>query len=151
MMINNKEYSSRVRFSFMVVVIVYVTLLVLSIVFHWFKTNTFNVVISVVFFSGLVYFFIRGYNYIYFNPDGSKIILRYVPLQPMLYGTYSIEIPHKDFVKYEIIKSHFGLRTSVVLFQRTDRGLSKYKPVSLTSLTKAERRDLIETLDKLLP
>jgi hypothetical protein len=72
-----------------------------------------------------------------------------MPLQPLLYGNYSIEIPKSQFIKYEIKKKYFGLRTSIVLYQKTDKGLSKYPPVSLATLDKSEKRDLLENLSRL--
>ncbi len=149
MVINNKELATQIRFGFMIGVLVYLALIVLSFVFNWDETHRLQLIWSVLFFLSMVFFFMKGYNYIFFNPDGSKIILRYMPLQPFLYGTYSIEIPKQEFVKYEIKTTNFGLRTSIILYQKTERGLSKYRPISLASLKQSERRDMLEVLDRL--
>jgi hypothetical protein len=149
MTINNKELSTRIRFSFMVAVLVYLALLVLSLVFHWFNSNIFQFALSGLLLIYMLVFFIKGYNYIYFNADGSKIILRYMPLQPFLYGNYSIEIPKREFVKYSVKQSFAGMRTSIILYQQTERGLSKYRPISLSTLKNSEKRDLFEVLDRL--
>lgn len=149
MVINNKDLSTKIRFGFMIAVLVYLVLIVLSVVLHWFKSYVFILSLSGLFVLALIYFFIRGYNYILFNSDGTKIILRHMPLQPLLYGNYSIEIPKSQFIKYEIKKKYFGLRTSIVLYQKTDKGLSKYPPVSIATLDKSEKRDLLENLSRL--
>lgn len=70
-------------------------------------------------------------------------------LQPLLYGNYAIEIPKSKFVKYKIKNEFFGLRSSLILYQNTEKGLSKYPPVSLSSLKRSEKRDIIEVLDKI--
>ncbi|MDA3819551.1 MAG: hypothetical protein PF590_03670, partial [Candidatus Delongbacteria bacterium] len=62
---------------------------------------------------------------------------------------YAIEIPKSKFVKYKIKKSKLRLRTSIVLYQKTDKGISKYPLVSISSLKKSEKRDILDTLDKL--
>jgi hypothetical protein len=149
MVINNKELSTQIRFGFMIGVLIYLAILVLSFVLHWDDSHRFQLIWSIVFFLMMVFFFTKGYNYIFFNPDGSKIILRYMPLQPFLYGNYSVEIPKQEFVKYEVKTSYFGLRTSIILYQKTERGLSKYRPISLASLKKSERRDMLEVLERL--
>lgn len=150
MTINNKELSTQIRFGFMFGVLIYLVFIVLSFVFKWSEEkHLFQLILSAFFVLAMSYFFMKGYNYIFFNPDGSKIILRYMPLQPFLYGTYSIEIPKQEFVKYQIKTSMFGMRKSVILYQKTERGLSKYRPVSLSSLKDSEKRDLLEVLDRL--
>lgn len=70
-------------------------------------------------------------------------------LQPMLAEHKAIEIPKSQFVKYEIKKSNLGLRTSIILYQRTKKGIAKYPPVAINTLTKSERRDMFDALDKL--
>ena len=149
MLINNKELAARVRFGFMMVILVYLVLMVLSLFVHWENKHLYVIGLSVLFVIGLVLFLMKGYNYIYFNPDGSKIILRYMQLQPFLFESNSIEIPKEQFVQYQLKKSFFGMRTSVVLYQKTDKGLSKYRPVSLESLKTSEKRDMLEVLDRL--
>jgi hypothetical protein len=149
MIINNKDLATKIRFGFMIGVLFYLAILVLSFVFNWDETHKFPLYWSILFFIAMLFFFLKGYNYIFFSPDGSKIILRYMPLQPFLYGTYSIEIPKQEFVKYEVKTTNFGLRTSIILYQKTERGLSKYRPISLASLQKSERRDMLEVLDRL--
>ncbi len=149
MIINNKELAARVRFGFMMVVLVFLTLIVLSFFVHWENKQTYLLALVALFFVGLIAFLMKGYNYIYFNPDGSKIILRYMQLQPFLFESNAIEIPKHQFVRYELKKTHLGMRTSIILYQQTDKGLSKYPPVSLESLKASEKRDMIEALDRL--
>jgi len=149
MVINNKEFSARLRMSFMMFVLLYLVILVLAVIFHWSETHRFELYWSVFFVLTLIFFFLRGYNYIYFNSDGSKLILRYMGSQPLLYSNYAIEIPKSQFVSYKIFRSKLGLRTSIILYQRTEKGLSKYPPVAITSLKKSERRDMLDVLDKL--
>ena len=150
MLINNKEYSTRVRFLFMMLILAYLVVIVVFAAFvTWEYNPLFLISLSAVLLFSLILFFLRGYNYIYFSADGSKIILRYMQLQPFLFESNSIEIPKHQFVKYEIVKKNFGLKTGLVLYLNTDRGLSKFPAVSLASLKNSEKRDMLEALDRL--
>jgi len=90
------------------------------------------------------------FSYIYYNSEGSKILLRYSPLQPLLYGNYSIEVPKKSLVKFEIVDGFFGLRKSLLLYVKTPQGVAKYKPVSLSTLTKKEIEQLVYNLENIV-
>ncbi len=149
MLINNKELSTRIRLGFMLSILIYLVLIVLSVIFHWSEKHYFELGLTAVFILAIVWFFLSGFNYIYFNTEGSKIVLRYMSLQPFLANNYAIEIPKSKFVGYKIKKSNFGLRTSIILYQKTEKGTSKYPPVSINTLKKSEKRDILDTLDKL--
>ncbi|MEA3447827.1 MAG: hypothetical protein U9Q98_05170 [Bacteroidota bacterium] len=149
MLINNKELATRIRLGFMLAIFVYLVLIVLAIILHWSEKHYFELGLTAVLLLGIVWFLLCGSNYIYFNTEGSKIVLRYMPLQPFMAGHHAIEIPKSKFVQYKIKKSKLGLRTSIVLYQKTDKGISKYPPVSINSLKKSEKRDILDTLDKL--
>ncbi|MGC9330550.1 MAG: hypothetical protein ACP5DZ_01580 [Bacteroidales bacterium] len=149
MLIDNKELATRIRLGFMLAILVYLVLFVLAIIFRWSEKHYFELGITAVFLIAIVWFFLCGFSYIYFNTEGSKIVLRYMSLQPFMAGNYAIEIPKSKFVQYKIIKNKLGLRTSIVLYQKTEKGLSKYPPVSISSLKKSEKRDILDTLDKL--
>jgi len=149
MLINNKELATRIRLGFMLAIFVYLVLIVLAIILHWSEKHYFELGLTALLLLGIVWFFSRGYNYIYFNTEGSKIVLRYMGLQPILSDNYAIEIPKSKFVKYKIKKTKLGLRTLLVLYQKTNKGISKYPPVSITSLKKSEKKDILDALDKL--
>lgn len=147
MIINNKELSTRIRLGLMLLILLWAIFIVLSLIFSWFKGHTVQVVVSIVFALYLIYAFMRKFCYIIFNNQGPKVIIRFSPLQPLSAGNYSIEFYKKDFYKYEIVTSYFGLRRSLVLYVRTPQGIAKYKPVSLATLTKEEVEDVISALD----
>jgi hypothetical protein len=149
MIINNKELATRIRLGFMLGIFIYLALIVLAVIFHWSEKHYFELFLTLGLLLAIAWFISKSFTYIYFNTEGSKIVLRYMGLQPILAGNYAIEIPKSKFVKYEIKKSNLGLRTSIILYQKTNKGISKYPPVSINSLSKSERRDMLDTLDKL--
>lgn len=147
MIINNKEVSTRIRLGIMLFVLVYVALLVLSLIFGWSQSNRFELVITIVFALGMFFAFGKRFCYVYFNNEGPKVIIRYSPLQPLTYGNYSVEFYKKDFFKYQIVKSFFGLRQSLVVYVKTPQGVAKYNPISLATLKHEEIKRITDSLD----
>ncbi|HXK82021.1 MAG TPA: hypothetical protein PLO05_07690 [Bacteroidales bacterium] len=150
MIINNKEISTRLRLGFMLFALVYMAIIVLSLIFSKSDDHMLEIVSSIIFLLFVIYFVIMRFSYIYYNSEGSKILLRYSPLQPLLYGNYSIEVPKKSLVKFEIVDGFFGLRKSLLLYVKTPQGVAKYKPVSLSTLTKKEIEQLVYNLENIV-
>ncbi len=148
MIINNKEISTRIRLGIMLFMLIFVALLVLSLIFNWSSSNKFELIITIVFFVTMTYIFLRRFCYVYYNNEGPKVVLRFSPLQPLTYGNYSIEFYKKDFVKYEVESSYFGIRKSLIIYIRTPQGVAKFQPVSLATLTPKEISEILSSLDK---
>ncbi|HQP03922.1 MAG: hypothetical protein KBB11_00135 [Bacteroidales bacterium] len=150
MVINNKELSTKIRLGIMMFALLCLALIVFSLIYAWVPNHLIEIISTCVFVLFAVFILIRKYCYILFNSEGSKIILRYSPLQPLSHGNFSIEIPKKDFKNFVITKSLFGLRRNLIMFVETPQGVAKFKPVSVTSLSKKELTDLIESLQSIL-
>jgi len=87
-------------------------------------------------------------NYIYYNDEGPKIILRYYSLRILNKSKNSIEIPKKKLIKFESKKSFFNLKEKIILFQKMQNRIAKYPPVSISSLTKEQKIKLKNSLTK---
>ncbi|MBI4648214.1 MAG: hypothetical protein HY738_16930 [Bacteroidia bacterium] len=85
-------------------------------------------------------------NYIYYCDEGTMLILRYFSLRMYSRERNSIEIPKKEFKHFELIESFFGHRKEIILFRKTAKGIAKYPPVSITSLNKTEKKQIIDSL-----
>jgi hypothetical protein len=92
---------------------------------------------------------LRNYFYIYYNDESDKIVLRY--FSPALFTSKknSIEIYKKDFGGYELKSFFMRYRESLILFKNTSKGLAKYPPISITSLSEEERYSLLSSLNAL--
>jgi uncharacterized membrane protein YbhN (UPF0104 family) len=111
--------------------------------------NLLAIFIAVCYIIYAFYESFRNYNYIYFNDESDKIVLRYFPPTMFASKKNSIEIPKKDFAGY-ILKSFFmRYRESIVLFRNTGKGKAKYPPVSITGLNNEERNALLFSLNQL--
>jgi hypothetical protein len=96
-----------------------------------------------------VYESFRNYNYLYFNDESDKIVLRYFAPNFFTSKKNSIEIPKKEFSGYTIQSFFMGYREKIILVRRTSKGIASYPPVSITALNNNEKHDLLVTLEKL--
>ncbi|MFW6370337.1 MAG: hypothetical protein ACOC10_03935 [Bacteroidota bacterium] len=97
-----------------------------------------------------VYFYMLNMNYIYYNDDGAKIILRFYSMRPLEQKKRAFEIPKEKFVRYELKKDMGGLREFLILYQQTPKGVFRYPPVSLTALSFSEKSRLLKRLSGLV-
>ncbi|MCA1756107.1 MAG: hypothetical protein LC649_01440 [Bacteroidales bacterium] len=93
-----------------------------------------------------LYPMIFNYNFIYFSDDGPSVVLRFYSVGITKGTRKSIEIEKQRFVGY--VKKSGLISSSVALIERVDRRDATYPPVSLTSLTRNERKKLFTMLDR---
>jgi hypothetical protein len=96
-----------------------------------------------------IYETFRNYQYIYFNDESDKIVLRYFSPAMFTSKKNAIEIPKKDFAGYKLNAFFLRYRESIVLFRTSAKGVAKYPPVSLTALSNEERLQLLTALNAL--
>ena len=51
-----------------------------------------------------------------------------------------------SFAKYDIVTGFFNQKDSLVLYQKTPKGVAKYPPIPLTLLNKKQKTELKRTL-----
>ena len=149
MIVDTKEISSRIKLGSMLIVLVLVALTVLDLIFKWVPNFILVYVCLALFVLFEAFLFIKKYNYIYYNSDGFKIILKYTSLGMFSAGNYKLEIPKKDFVRIELEKSMMGLRKMVVIYVKTPNGTAKFKPISISVLSEKELEDMMSDLESL--
>jgi hypothetical protein len=96
-----------------------------------------------------IYETFRNYHYIYFNDESDKIVLRYFSPAMFTSKKNSIEIMKKEFAGYELKSFFMRYRETLILFKKTNKGLAKYPPVSITALSNEERFSLLFSLNTL--
>jgi hypothetical protein len=107
-----------------------------------------TIVIACIYLVYVIYNHLRGLNYIYYNDEKDKLILRFYSLNPISQMKNSIEIPKQNFKKFEVETSMFGIKEKLILYQNIQKGLFKYPPVSITALKKPEKEELINSLKR---
>jgi len=113
------------------------------------SNNLLALFIAAAYVIYIVYESFRNYNYMYFNDESDKIVLRYFAPNIFTSKKNSIEIPKKEFSGYTIQSFFLGYRERIILKRRTSKGIANYPPVSITALNHSEKHDLLITLEKL--
>ncbi len=148
MTINNQGRAAGIKLFYYVLVFLY---LAVTILLLYLKINpiypilggiTTFVVITIIIALSL------DFNYIIYKESEQKIILRYYPLHPFHHNFKSIELAKSTLSHFDEETTLFGLRTRVILYQNTERGLAKYPKVSISALSKSDRVKLIDSLKR---
>lgn len=113
------------------------------------SNNMLAIFFAVAYMIFALYESFRNYNYIYYNDESDKIVLRFFSPAMFTSKKNSIEIPKKEFGGYELKSFFMRYRESLVLFKNTHKGLAKYPPVSITALSEEERYALLFSLNAL--
>jgi len=103
-------------------------------------------VLSVVFLIFNWFQYQMEYTYFYFSDKGKNLIFRFYSLRNFFGKPKTIEMSRTSFVKYDIITGFFNKKDSLVLYQKTPKGVAKYPPISLTLLTKKQKTELKRAL-----
>lgn len=127
------------------IVVIYTTRILINPVWGLNKTHWTLIIIG-LFIIILLINLVRDFHYIYFSDTGNSIIFRFYPIQIFSAKKQTIEIQKKDFVKFETSFSLFKIRKYIIVYQRLKKGIAKYPPISITGLSKKERKKLREQL-----
>ena len=90
-----------------------------------------------LYFSLMLYHFLLKPNFIFFTDNGDKIILRYYPISAFNNKKHAIEIPKRNFVKFET-ENFFMHKEKIILYRRQKNQIAKFPPISLSALKKEE-------------
>ena len=156
MIIDNNDSYGRIRGMLAITTIFFATLIAVSILYDIFpkylipmSQTAYALSFGGLFIIYLIYRVGLKYHYIIYNDESNKIILRHYPFTSFFNTKYtSIEIPFNTLYKIEIQKAFFKMREELIIYQTLKEGVSKYKPIPLTALTKKEKKDLINALNQ---
>ena len=90
------------------------------------------------------------FTYFYFSNNSKNLIFKFYSLRNFHGKPRTIEIPKSSFVKFEIIRDFFDKRESLILYQKTTKGLAKYPPISLTLVSIKQRTELTGALHSII-
>jgi hypothetical protein len=94
-----------------------------------------------------IYRFILDLNYFSLAIQGEKIIIHYYSLRPFMQKRKGVEMPKSNLVKYQVNRSLFNQKRSLILYQKLGNKIAKYPPISISALNKVELTDLINILN----
>ena len=135
-------------FAFMILVILVIFLLDTQQTYIGLSKYQWAILISGLYVASVIYQAILELNYIYFNDQGDKIILRYFSMSFYNNKKQSIEIPIDSFSGYELKTSFAGLKQKLILYERVKSVDAKYPGVSISALNKTQKENLIAALER---
>jgi len=109
--------------------------------------GAFTILVMLLLVGYAIYHFIRRSQFIYFNDDDSKIIIRYYTLSFFDSKKNSYEIPKSQFIDAKVKYSFFKLREEVVIRQRVGANLAQYPPFSISALPADKKIKLLKALE----
>ena len=150
MLVENTNTAMRIWVKNMICTIVLSVSLVLLYMAHWLKEPVFGIgQLEVTIFLCLVYFIIilppivLKYQFVFVSLEENILSVKYYTIGFIPGARKSFEFPVSEFYKYELGKSLFKLRESIILYRKIKKGVAKYPPISLTGLKENQRNKLI--------
>jgi hypothetical protein len=155
MQIENQKTTIRIYLWKMFLAILFAGLVVLFLTTTWFNKPVLGLdrkdlilITAGLYLLIILILYLLELNYIYFNDDGDQIILRYYPMRPFARKKRAVQIPKISLAGFDIKKSFFGLKKSLVLQQRTKKGIATYPGIGITSLTGREIELIVAELKR---
>jgi hypothetical protein len=149
MIIDTKDDASTWRRTKAFVMIIYVGLIVIPLLYvdvpAVYKA-IFFIVLSIFFLLFQWFQYKMDYTYFYFSDNRKDLVFKFYSLRFFSENPKIIEIPKKSFCNHDIVTNFFGKKDSIVLYQRTNKGIVKYPPISLALLSKNTKTKLKQTL-----
>ncbi len=122
-----------------------------ALIFFLFDYTLYAIGLVGVFALWFLFFQVADFQFIEFNDSNNKILLRYYKAVRFGNTNYnSIEFPQSLLYKFQFENSLFGEMTDLTLIIKTRRGIAEYPSVSLTALSKEERKKLQGTLLRIM-
>lgn len=94
---------------------------------------------------------ILSYQYVFFSDDGPCLVFRYFPAGITGGRKNTVEINKASFAGYKVETKTFGLRKSLILFQKVPSGMAKFPPIYISALTKNQYLQIITSLNQNSP
>jgi hypothetical protein len=92
--------------------------------------------------------YLKAPYFVYYSDQGEMIVFRYYPLSMLTSRKNSIEIPKKQFVRYELKPFLFGTQQKIILYQHFRDRVVPYPAVSLSAVDEEDRARILASLQK---
>jgi hypothetical protein len=155
MKINNQKNTYHIWLSRLVLTIIFTLIILLIVFLPWFDETEFwltkyhvAILISVIYIIINWINFLKRPYFVSYHDQGEMLVVRYYPVSMFTSRKNSIEIPKKQFVKYELKPFFFGSQHYLILYQRFRGKIAGYPKISLSALEKQDREKMLQSLDK---
>ncbi|MCE4563315.1 hypothetical protein INQ51_03240 [Maribellus sp. CM-23] len=148
MKITNRRRATRYKRIFFLVSIV---IALISLALFLLDYTIFGLAGVGVFSIWYLFFHVADYQYLQFNDEHGRIVLRYY--KAISFGSksyHSIEFPHTILQNAHFEDSLFGKLSDLTFLVRTRNGIAEYPSVSLSALPLEDRQKMKDSLSKIL-
>ena len=111
----------------------------------------YTVLLLLVFFVFYFYHIFAASSYIFYSDEENKLILRFYQLNGFNTKKYSYEIPKREFTGFKIEHKNLKLKEDLILFRKYQGNIVRYPALSISALTKEERKRLLVSLNQYVP
>ena len=157
MKVDNQRNTYRIWISRLVRTLVFALVVVLLIFIDWFDNLTTGmtkyhlmIIVAVIYVAVSWINYLKRPYFVSYSDHGEMIVMRYYPLNMFTTRKHSVEIPKKQFVKFELKSFLFGTQHQLILVQNFRNKEAKYPPISLSALDKEDRDKILESLGSYL-
>lgn len=133
----------------MCLIVLYMTTLLEEPVFGIGRIHV-TILLSAIYLYLVLYPWILKYQFIYISDEDQKLVIKYYTMGFLPGARKSIEFPIKEFSKFEVNRSFFNLRESVVIYRKIKKGIAKYPPIYLSGLKPRQRERAITLFKRLI-
>jgi hypothetical protein len=155
MQIDNQKTTIRIYLWKMFLTIFFAGLVILFLTTTWFnkpflglERKELILITAGLYLLIIIILYLLDLNYVYFNDDGDQIVMRYYPMRPFARKKRAVQIPKISLAGFDIKKSFFGLRKSLVLQQKTKKGTATYPAIGITALNSKEIETIVAELKR---
>ncbi len=155
MKVDNQRNTYRIWISRLIMTMVFALVILLLIFIPWLDnlatgiTKYHLMILISVIYVGINWInFMKRPNFVSYSDEGEMIVVRYYPLSMFTSRKHSIEIPKKQFVKFELKPFLFSTQQKLILVQNFRNKEAKYPPICLSALDKEDKEKMLESLGK---
>ncbi|MDF1574968.1 MAG: hypothetical protein P1P86_07230 [Bacteroidales bacterium] len=155
MNIDNQKNTYHIWLSRLVMTTVFALIILLLVFVDWFDFSGspfgkyhIMILISVVYLAINWINYLKRPYFVAYSDRGEMIVVRYYPISMFTSRKNSIEIPKKQFVKYELKPFLFGTQQMLILHQNFRGKIASYPKISLSAMDKELREKMLDSLNK---
>jgi len=143
MLYNNKKYLAFLKNSLMISGLVLLLTMSVAVFFQRFEIV---LVLACLLIAGLVLNRILNFNYVRFQLENNKVLIRYYALFSVDRSYESVEFPTVSLRQVKVKKYLFGLKWDLCLTVKLKQGMASYPAICLSAVPFGERKKIVEEI-----
>jgi len=143
MLYNNKKHLAFLKNSLMISGLVLLLTMSVAVFFQRFEIV---LVLACLLIAGLVLNRILNFNYVRFQLENNKVLIRYYALFSVDRSYESVEFPTASLRQVKVKKYLFGLKWDLHLTVKLKQGMASYPAICLSAVSFGERKKIVEEI-----